>query len=294
VSKKAKNVIINADDLGLCPATNRAILDAFKKGLLTSTSLLVTCPGYRHAVKIIRKKRNIGIGLHLSLTLGKSVLSPKKIPRLANSKGLFYPSFSRLMISADKDILNQIEMELSAQIEKAIKDGLRIDHLDSHSHIHMIPHIFKIVSKLAYRYKIPYVRIAKDKILFTHNYFESIKPFFNNNIIKTILLNTFSILNLKVRKSNATFYGVYHTGFMNKNVIGKIFGDIKPGLTEVLIHPGHSVNDTNFDFKRQKMHNFMISPFRSKELDVLFDKKLVQSALDNKLNLTTFRKALKS
>ena len=54
-----------------------------------------------------------------------------------------------LSILHPKELARQVELEARAQIEKAIKLGIKLSHIDSHRHIHHIPVIFKVVKKLA-------------------------------------------------------------------------------------------------------------------------------------------------
>ena len=46
-----RRIIINADDFGLSRSVNQAIIDVYKKGNLTSTTLLVNMPGTEDAIQ---------------------------------------------------------------------------------------------------------------------------------------------------------------------------------------------------------------------------------------------------
>src|SRR5689334_3549355 len=47
-------VIFNADDFGLTAGTNAGIIGTFRRGLVRSTSLMVTTPGFDDAVALAR------------------------------------------------------------------------------------------------------------------------------------------------------------------------------------------------------------------------------------------------
>lgn len=290
-----KLVVINADDLGLCPGTNKAIIEAHTKGVLTSASLLVTCPGFLDAVRKIKKNKKLGIGIHLSLTLGKSILPRKIVSNLVNEQRMFYPGYKRLLLSGSPKIREQIQLEFEAQIKKVTRQGVRLDHIDSQEHVHMVPYIYEIVLLLAEKYKIPFIRLSKDKMILTSNHLQNIQPFINKNLIKLFLLNTLAVKNVKKNHTNLkyphAFFGVYHTGHMLKSVFDSIIKNVKPGITEILTHPGYAINDTNFDFESQKMLSFMTNSNRKKELDVLLDKNLKKVFKENDIILTTFKKA---
>lgn len=292
-----KFIVINADDFGLCPSTNKAIIVAHTNGILTSTSLLVTCPGFQDAVKKIKENKKLGIGIHLSLTLGKSVLPAKTIPKLVDTRRLFYPGYKRLLLGENDSMRSQIKLELEAQIKKVMKLGIKLDHIDSQEHVHMIPYIYKIVVSLAEKYNIPFVRLSKDKVVISKNAKANILPLINKNIVKLVLLNSLALRNARHRSKivkPVTFFGVYNTGYMSKQVIYEILHSVKPGVTEILTHPGYSLNDTNFDFKLQKMYNFMTNINRRNELTVLLDKTLKKEIENESIKLTTFRKAVKA
>ena len=60
----AKNLIFNADDFGLTSGVNRGIIESHQKGVLTSTSLMVTGHAVDEAVAMARENPGLSIGLH--------------------------------------------------------------------------------------------------------------------------------------------------------------------------------------------------------------------------------------
>ncbi len=65
-----KNLIVNADDLGWTEGVNRGIVEAHRKGLVTSTSLLANGQAFAAAAEISRSNPELGIGVHLNLSDG--------------------------------------------------------------------------------------------------------------------------------------------------------------------------------------------------------------------------------
>src|ERR1035438_1607574 len=84
-----RRLIVNADDFGLSPSVNEAVIRAHREGILTSASLMVNEPGFDEAVKLAKENPGMGVGLHLSLLCAHSALSPEKIPGLVNARGEF-------------------------------------------------------------------------------------------------------------------------------------------------------------------------------------------------------------
>ena len=81
----------HADDLGLSPATNQAILELASQGRLDSSSLLVNGPvaadGFHAWQKLTQTHPQLQICLHLCLTEGPSSADPALLPDLVNSHG---------------------------------------------------------------------------------------------------------------------------------------------------------------------------------------------------------------
>ncbi|HET9706895.1 MAG TPA: ChbG/HpnK family deacetylase [Gemmatimonadales bacterium] len=63
----SKLLIINADDFGASPGTNRGILEAHVRGIVTSTSLLVNAAASAAAAELAASAPDLSIGLHADL-----------------------------------------------------------------------------------------------------------------------------------------------------------------------------------------------------------------------------------
>src|SRR4051812_932980 len=66
-------LVVNADDFGLTEGTNQAIVDAYRNGIVTSTSLLANGYAFDNAVELARQEPGLGVGIHLTLTEGAPV-----------------------------------------------------------------------------------------------------------------------------------------------------------------------------------------------------------------------------
>lgn len=232
-----KKLIISADDLGASEENNKAIFSGVKDGVITATGLIVNMPGFEHAVKEILPVINVDIGLHFNMFEGKALTA---CPLLTDENGYFNKSFVQILISQNnKEMLEQIEAELKAQIEKILQYN-KISHLDSHCHYHAIPAVFDIFIKLAKEYDIKYIRTQQEPFYVVLKKVFDIK--FPKNIIKHVLLNTLtkhnkSKLEKEGLKTNDSFIGVLFTGYMDESAILSGMKNIKDGITEVIFHP---------------------------------------------------------
>src|SRR5580765_907438 len=122
-----KYLIVNADDFGASPGINRGIVDAHRRGIVTSTSLMVDAPAAREAARLARVVPRLGLGLHVDL--GASV-------RDGGAEGL--------------------HAELTRQMGRFVElIGRAPSHIDSHRDVHRDPRRLPVFLELARRWRVP-------------------------------------------------------------------------------------------------------------------------------------------
>jgi predicted glycoside hydrolase/deacetylase ChbG (UPF0249 family) len=152
-------VIFHGDDLGLTPGVNRGIINAFKDGLLTSTSLMAVGEAAEEAMDLALENPGLDMGIHLVLADESPLSAPEELSTLIAGNGLL-PSRNRILraIFSRKLEYGQVEAEWCAQVEKVLKPGIRISHLDSHQFMHLFPGLFSVCRSISRRYNIPFIR----------------------------------------------------------------------------------------------------------------------------------------
>ena len=233
--------ILNADDFGMSEYYNQAVLEGINNGILTSASLCANGESFEDAVNnIIPQCQNLSVGVHLNIIEGKSLT---ECPLLTDKNGYFNNGYISLILkSLNKEFLSQTEQEFRAQIEK-IMSRTKIDHIDSHVHTHAIPNIFRLTAKLAKEYGIPYIRTQYEKPYFVPSIKKHLNIAYLINILKIILLNTFTIINNPIvkkygLKTNDYLIGVGYTGMMESKTIEYGLRTLKKDcVSEALIHP---------------------------------------------------------
>jgi len=155
-----KLLIIHADDLGVSHSENIASFLALKGGSVNSASIMMPCPWVAEVADFADKNPIADLGLHLTLTNEWAqmnwgpVASKDKVSSLTNELGFFYDNCLEF---GQKAKVNEAEIELRAQIEKAIAMGINPTHLDTHMGclIFNSPELFEVYLKLGREYKIP-------------------------------------------------------------------------------------------------------------------------------------------
>jgi hypothetical protein len=155
-----QRLIINADDFGLCESVNKGIVEAYTKGVLTSTTLMANMPAAEQAVDLAKNLPTLGVGVHLNLTAGKPLCQDNTVKLILDSQGHFALSPDKLALASliTGKVRTAIETELASQIQWLIDKSIKPTHLDSHKHIHSFPAIFPIVCRLAKRFGISAIR----------------------------------------------------------------------------------------------------------------------------------------
>jgi len=145
-------LIVNADDFGMAPGVNRAILELHAAEVLTSATLMARAAATEEAVKMALAMPTLGVGCHVVLVDGAPVSDPGRIPSLIDrSTGALYPSLEsflkRLYTARVRGA--EIEAEAAAQIALLQSYGLRLTHVDTHKHLHMFPQVLRPVLRAA-------------------------------------------------------------------------------------------------------------------------------------------------
>src|ERR1700761_7462798 len=135
-AQKLPQLLIRLDDIGMNHSVNMAVEKMAETGLPFSASVQFACPWYQEAVEILKKYPQVSVGVHLTLTSEWKnyrwgpVTGRTAVPSLVDSDG-YFPHTSRAFDKGNYKI-DEVETELSAQIERALKSGLKITYIDPH------------------------------------------------------------------------------------------------------------------------------------------------------------------
>lgn len=278
-----KNLIVNADDLGWTEGVNRGIVDAHRRGLVTSTSLLANGQAFASAMEVRRNHPELGIGIHLNLSDGAPVADANGVRGLLNTAGQLEggPESLLLRIAAGKLSLEEVEREWDAQIKKIKASGITPTHLDGHKHVHMLPGLFELALRLARRHGIGAIRIAHEG-----STLRSALSAGSEQPAKVLLKQGVQARGLKLLARDARemaeragiaaadyFCGIAQTGALTRAGVERLLEALPEGTTEFMCHPGYA------DEELRQSHT-RLQESRQRELEILTDteiRKLVAS-----------------
>ncbi|MBV8537589.1 MAG: ChbG/HpnK family deacetylase [Alphaproteobacteria bacterium] len=283
-------LIVTADDLGIHPDISHGIVKAHEQGILTTATLLATTTD--HWGPVLEQTRNAGlpVGIHLSLTLGRSIRPPKDIPDLVDAGGQLRMTAPQLLMRHQPSISEQIRAELDAQISFALDCGVRPTHLDSHQHVHMHPVIFPIVEDLAAKHGIRAVRIVREPLFWFELRHGVLANLRRNNALKVAALHRSARGIIPRLACNDRFFGVMYSGNLDKASFACFLRAIARSdeTWEVGLHPGFPAPPAPMHYPLAGVNRFISSPWRQMELDLLLDPETRALVAEYGIKLISF------
>ena len=133
----ARVLIVNADDFGMYPSLNMAVVRSIEDGIASSCSLMAPCPGAPEALALLQG-HDVPFGVHLTLLCDfpadrwRPVAPSDTVPSLVDGAGDLFTIASKEQLLA-RARPAEVELELRSQIELVLATGLAPTHLDWHA-----------------------------------------------------------------------------------------------------------------------------------------------------------------
>lgn len=287
-----KNLIVNADDLGWTEGVSQGIVEAHRKGLVTSTSLLANGRAFQFALELAGKNPELGIGVHLNLSDGLPKAPATEVRSLLNGNGHFEGSPESLLLRIAKRSLplEQVEREWDAQVRTVLETGVEPTHLDGHKHVQMLPGLFEIALRLAKKYKIRAIRVSSEE-----SKLRSALASGGGGQTATLLKQGVQARGLKLLARDARaladrmgiattdyFCGIAQTGVMTREGVEHLLANLPEGTTELMCHPGHVDGDL-------KESSTRLQESRLNELQILTDPAIRKLVATMGIRLINYR-----
>jgi predicted glycoside hydrolase/deacetylase ChbG (UPF0249 family) len=162
-------VILNADDFGLSSDTTDAIVACLERGQLTNVSIMANMPDTERAIEFALEHPEYSYGVHLNFVgdgTERPVSDPASIPALVDGDGRLRRTREvRLGALKRRVPVEEIALEMDAQISAIAARGVPIAHVDSHRHLHKFAPFREALRQVLPRYGINRVRTVQDVYL---------------------------------------------------------------------------------------------------------------------------------
>lgn len=154
-------LIINADDFGFFTAVSKGIVRCAQMGAISATGIMANGPRFDAVIDWLRDLTHIDIGVHLNLTYGEP-LSRNGLRHRALPGGRFLPKMVTSALVLQKTLsVSDVKAEWRSQIDRCLDSGLKLQFLNSHEHIHILPPLTRVIHELAKEYGIAYIRYPR-------------------------------------------------------------------------------------------------------------------------------------
>jgi chitin disaccharide deacetylase len=278
-----RQLIVNADDLGLTGGVNRAIGETHTSGVVTSATLMASGAAFADAAGLARSTQSLSVGCHVVLVDGEPVSDHGSIRTLLANRsadpGRFYSRISSVAARAmfgryDPD---QLVSEIVAQIRKIQAEGVNITHLDTHKHTHIFPQILRAVVKAARICGVPAIRNPFVPLTALRPRVFARQPALWKRYGQVRVLRSFAaqFSNRMKRAGLVTpdgVVGVIETGSFDGSRLRQALVDLPDGTWELVCHPGYCDADlravnTRLMSSRDEERHLLTSPELREFLD---------------------------
>jgi len=259
----AKLLIIHADDLAVSHSQDRASFAALDRHAVSSASIMVPCPWLTEVAEYAKAHPDADLGLHLTLTSEwpsyrwGPVASRNEVPGLLGPDENLWPDVPSVTKRATAA---EVEKEIRAQVQRALKVGIRPTHLDSHMATLFNPAYFPVYVKVAHEYGLPFLALRPPAGP------ASVLPLLKDADILPERIVMASV----VKPEN---WASYYLGVVRS---------LKPGLTELIVHLAYD------DAEMQAVtegHPAYGSAWRQRDFDVITSQEFQRALQDNQVTL---------
>jgi len=235
-----RRLIVNADDFGLTQPITEGTIDAFERGILTSASFVATGEAFARAAQYAASHPDLDAGVHLMIVHSRPVLPPDETRSLVQEDGRFLPGYgefmARYLSGGVRD--EEVEAEWSAQIARLRGAGVRITHLDSHQHLHLVPGLFRIALRIARANGILAMRFPRVPTVLRRAERGSVRRSLEFLPLRLMEQSNLPHLNASGIRTPDRFFGFHSTGHLDQKALRSVLFGVPQGTSELVCHPG--------------------------------------------------------
>jgi predicted glycoside hydrolase/deacetylase ChbG (UPF0249 family) len=225
--------IIHTDDIGMCQSNVDAFADLWEAGIISSGAIMYPCSWSNAAVEFAKAHPQADLGVHLTLTSEWQnyrwgpISTRDRRSGMMDDEGYFFHTSEEVQKFGKP---TAVKVELQAQLDRALKAGLKPTHIDTHMGSVACARFMNAYVGLAEKYKLPPMIFRMDEEEWRAQGLDAITAKLAARLIlnleekKIPLLDNIMALPLETDKD--------HT-----EIAKKTLSELKPGITHFIIHP---------------------------------------------------------
>ena len=225
--------IIHTDDIGMCQSNVDAFADLWETGNISSGAIMFPCSWSNAAIDYARKNPQADLGIHLTLTSEWQFYRWGPIstrdPRsgMMDEEGYFYHTSEEAQKHGHP---LAVKKELAAQVERALKAGIKPTHVDTHMGSVASAKFMNLYIQLAKKNKLPPMIFRMDEAEWRATGLDALTAKLAARLILQLeeqgvpLLDYLGGMSLETDEEH-----MEHTK--------QTLSDLKPGITHFIIHP---------------------------------------------------------
>lgn len=203
-------LIVNADDCNLTEGVTQAILKCHDDGIVSSTTFLINLPVSEKTLQALKRRKQLGVGLHLNVTLARPVSKSQKVKSLLMESGNFRKVREQL---TKPPKAAELAYEYQNQIRLFQKVFHRNPtHLDTHHQVHDHPFFFRVLTDVARKNQLPIRRSQR----------------------------VLSLGSAKVKTTDYFLGNLNPDGYWRQAALEMLLRNLPEGISEVMCHPGRN------------------------------------------------------
>ncbi|MBB3110315.1 hypothetical protein FHS18_002382 [Paenibacillus phyllosphaerae] len=234
-------LIVNADDFGLCHATNEGIKQLLSEGIVSSATIMMPCGWSRDAALWSARHRHLDIGVHLTFTSEWNAVKWGPVFRggstlsLVTDEGYFHKEVKSFERAADAE---EVRQELVAQIDMALELGIDVTHADNHmgslyglqSGRHFLEAVFDVCAEYGLPFRLPRNLLLENGQVAPPELADQAKRMAALADHKGVVVLDY-LLGLPFRSAQGDTYDTF------KSQMISLLRGLHPGVSEIIIHP---------------------------------------------------------
>lgn len=261
-------LIIHADDAGMSHSVNRGTIDAMKKGIVSSASIMVPCPWFSEFAEMARENPELDYGIHLTLNAEWKhyrwgpVAPREKVPSLVDETGYLWDNVPQVMKNVKAE---EAAIELRAQVQRAKDFGVPLSHLDTHmGAIVSRPDLIEVYVNLGIEFDLPvlFLRELNERLIRQYPALTKRGP----ELAKLLQEKGLPVIDRIVQYYDARTIEERHAKYI------ETLNNLSPGVNQLIIHCGYANDELRAITNSWKQRDGDRATFMDPEIAALVDQ----------------------